>query len=76
MGEVVGSETDMEIDEWLKGGSLVVAASERAARALSVTYNRARRAEGLTAWPTANILDWQTFVRNAWSERSANGAML
>ena len=48
----------------------MVTASERAARSLTVAFNRSRRAEGLTAWLAPNIQDWQTFVRNAWDERN------
>ncbi len=63
----------LEIDAWLRGGGLVVTASERAARSLAAAFHRARRAEGLTAWLTPDIQDWQTFVRNAWNERSFDG---
>ena len=59
----------MEIDAWLRGGGIVVTASERAARSLALAFHRARRAEGLTAWPTPNIQDWHTFARAAWDER-------
>lgn len=65
-----------EIDAWLRSGSLVVTASERAARSLTAAYQRARRAEGLNAWRTPNIQDWQSFVRNAWNERSADGRLV
>jgi probable DNA repair protein len=47
----------------------VVAASERAARALADEYHRARQAEGLTAWPAPNIQDWKSFVRAEWETR-------
>jgi probable DNA repair protein len=57
------------IDTWLRDGGVVVTASERAARSLVLAFHRARRAEGLTAWPTPNIQDWQTFVRSAWDQR-------
>lgn len=66
----------MEIDAWLRGGGLVVTASERTARSLTAAFHRARRAEGLTAWPSPNIQDWQIFVRNAWSERLADGRLV
>jgi probable DNA repair protein len=60
----------MEIDAWLRGGGLVVTASDRAARALTIAFHRARRAECLTAWPAPNIQDWKTFVRAAWEDRT------
>lgn len=58
-----------EIDGWLRDGDLVVAASERAARALADGYHRARQAEGLTAWPAPNIQDWKSFVCAEWERR-------
>ena len=64
------------MDAWLREGGLVVTASERAARSLAAAFHRVRRLEGLTAWPSPNILDWQTFVRNAWDERVVDGRMV
>jgi len=75
----MGTSNEMEpaeIDTWLRAGGLVVAASERAARALVAAFHRARRAEGLTAWPAPEILDWQTFLRNAWESHSSIDARL
>jgi ATP-dependent helicase/nuclease subunit B len=66
----VNCELSSEIDAWLRDGGIVVTASERAARSLTVAFNRSRRAEGLTAWLAPNIQDWQTFVRRAWEERN------
>ena len=65
-----------EIDAWLRGGGRVVTASERAARALAAAFNRARRAEGLAAWPAPNIQDWNSFVRAAWEKRALDGRLL
>jgi probable DNA repair protein len=61
----------VDIDAWLRGGGIVVTASERAARSLAAAFHRARRAEGLTAWPTPGIQDWQSFVRATWDEHGA-----
>jgi ATP-dependent helicase/nuclease subunit B len=72
----MGSRSAAEIDAWLRGGGLVVTASERAARALESAFNRARRTEGLAAWPAPNIEDWKSFVRNAWEERTQDGRLL
>jgi ATP-dependent helicase/nuclease subunit B len=69
----MGNSADAEIDVWLRSGGLVVTASDRASRALASAFHRARRAEGLTAWPAPNILDWNSFVRAEWIERSKNG---
>jgi probable DNA repair protein len=66
----MGSLAADEIDNWLREGGLVVTASDRAARALAAAFHRARLAQGLTAWPAPNILDWKSFVRKAWNERS------
>jgi ATP-dependent helicase/nuclease subunit B len=66
----------MEIDAWLRAGGIVVTSSDRAARALVAAFHRARQAEGLTAWPSPKILDWNRFTREAWDERSADPRLL
>ena len=71
----IDAESNAEIDAWLRGDGRVVAASERAARALAAAYHRARRAEGLTAWPAPNIQDWDGFLRAAWQEHCADDRM-
>ena len=65
-----------EIDAWLRNGGLVVTASDRASRALAFAFHRARRAEGLTAWPTPHILDWKSFAQVEWEKRALDGRML
>jgi probable DNA repair protein len=72
----MGVPSAIEINAWLNEGGLVVTASERAARALTEAFHRARQAEGLSAWPAPNILDWMSFVRGAWEERTADGRLL
>ena len=62
------SGSNLEIDSWLRDGGMVIAASERARRALTARYHLARRAEGLSAWPEPAIQDWQTFLRFAWEK--------
>ncbi len=64
------------IDAWLRNGGSVVTASERAARSIATRFHRARRSEGLTAWPAPDVRDWHSFVRNAWDERVADGRMV
>jgi probable DNA repair protein len=64
------------MDAWLREGGQVVTASDRAARAVAAAFHRARMAEGLTAWPAPNILDWKSFARRAWEEHSADGRLL
>jgi probable DNA repair protein len=66
----------MEIDAWLENGGRVVTASDRAARSLTLAFHRARRAEGLTAWPAPKIQDWKSFLRSAWEERTQDGRLL
>jgi probable DNA repair protein len=65
-----------EINAWLREGGLVVTASDRAARSLAAGFHRARQAEGLTAWPTPNVLDWKSFVRRTWEQRTADARLL
>ena len=72
----MGSTSEAEIDAWLRQGGLVVTASERAARAVSAAYHRARRSEGLKAWAAPNIQDWNSFVRSAWAARSLDGKLV
>lgn len=69
-------ELSSEIDPWLRGGGLVVTASERAARSLTQAFHRARRAEGLTAWQAPNIQDWQSFIHNIWDDRNLDGSVV
>jgi probable DNA repair protein len=69
----MGAGPEDGIDAWLRGGGLIVTASERASRSIAAAFNRSRRAEGLTAWHTPNIQDWQSFVRNAWHDRNFDG---
>ena len=65
-----------EVDAWLRAGGMVVAASDRAARAVRAGFHRARRAEGLTAWPAPQVLDWNSFVRAAWADRTHDDRLL
>jgi probable DNA repair protein len=70
------SSTQARLEEGLAGGAIVVAASERAARALTTAYHRARRAQALAAWPAPRIHDWESFVRDAWLERTLDARMI
>jgi probable DNA repair protein len=72
----MGSCRQEEMDAWLRQGGIVVAASERAARALTLDFHRARRGEGLTAWPAPRILDWQRFVRQTWEDHSIDSRLI
>jgi probable DNA repair protein len=72
----MGTLAAVEMDAWLRQGGMVVTASERAARAVIAGYHRARQAERLTAWAAPNVLDWKSFVRSAWTARTADGRLL
>ncbi len=72
----MGSSTGLPIDASLREGGIVVAASDRAARALRSAFNRARQAEGFRAWAAPAILDWKTFVREQWVERAHDERLL
>jgi ATP-dependent helicase/nuclease subunit B len=72
----MGSISAAEIDAHLCAGGTVVAASDRAARAVAAAFHRARRAQGREAWAAPGILDWQTFVRLAWEERASDARLI
>jgi ATP-dependent helicase/nuclease subunit B len=62
----MGTSTGLQVDAWLRDGGMVVAASDRAARALRSAFHRARKAEKLEAWREPGIQDWNSFVREQW----------
>ena len=66
----MGSILDEEIGAHLRGGGAVIAASDRAARAVRSSYDRARRAEGLQAWATPAVSSWSAFVHEIWQDHS------
>ncbi len=72
----MGSISGRDLDAHLGAGGAVVAASDRAARAVRAAFHRARRAEGREAWSSPRIYDWQTFVRLGWEERANDGRMI
>ena len=77
MGTQPGASRDeTSLDVWLRDGGLVIASSDRSARVIQAAYHRRRRAEGLSAWPAPNIVDWKNFARSAWEERNTDGLLL
>jgi probable DNA repair protein len=72
----MGTPIVMDVDAWLRGGGLVVAASDRAARAVAADYHRARRADGLTAWPAPKVQTLEEFARYVWEERTRQQRLL
>jgi len=72
----MGLNSAAAMDAWLLEGRLVVASSDRAARAIASNFHRARQADGLAAWPAPNVLPWQRFVRTAWENRAEEGCLV
>jgi probable DNA repair protein len=72
----MGLQPGSEIDAWLRGGGLVVTASDRAARAIAAAYHRARRADGVKAWPAPDVQAWHSYVRNEWDRRALDGCLV
>jgi len=66
----------LRVDAWLSAGGVVLASSERAARAVGKAFESARQAEGRTAWATPAIFSWEAWIRERWLERSRMGVML
>ena len=72
----MSTQSGADLDAWLREGGVVVASSDRAARALRTRYHRRRRDEGLSAWPSPAITDWNVFVTNAWQELVPDSRLL
>ncbi len=64
------------VDGWLASGGVVVAANERAARALRAAVDGARQASGLRAWATTAIYSWDGWLHELWGERNLRGLVL
>lgn len=65
-----------EIDAWLRNGGSVVTASDRAARSLAAAFHRARRHQGLSAWPAPAIQSWNEFILAAWKQRTLDARLI
>jgi len=72
----MGTRSAEEIDNWLQAGGLVLAASDRAARALRAAFHARRRAQGLTAWPEPEIHSLSAFLQAAWQQRTQDDRLL
>jgi ATP-dependent helicase/nuclease subunit B len=72
----MSTQPGASVDAWLREGGLVVASSDRAARAILADYHRRRRSEGLSAWPAPSVSAWNTFARTAWEARNTEGHLL
>jgi len=64
------------LDAWLHAGGMVIAASERAARALRQAYHDRRRAEGLQAWAAPRIVAWPVWLHDAWQQYARDGRLV
>jgi ATP-dependent helicase/nuclease subunit B len=72
----MGTQSRAGLDAWLRDGGVVIASSDRAARALQAEFHRSRRAEGISAWPSPAIVDWNSFVGDAWQEFALDSRLL
>ena len=61
-----------DINSWLHAGGIVVAASDRAARALSSLYTGKQISRSLTALAPPNVGDWGAFVLREWEKRTCD----
>jgi ATP-dependent helicase/nuclease subunit B len=72
----MGIQPGASLDAWLREGGVVVASSDRAARAIQADFHRRRRVEGISAWPAPSIVDWKTLARTSWEEHNTEGLLL
>jgi probable DNA repair protein len=70
------SARQQQIESWLTAGGTVLAASERAARAILADFHAAQHTAGHVAWKTPAILSWEAWLRDQWQQRNTAGAML
>ena len=57
----------------IAAGDTVVTSSARAARALRRLHGEAQRNRGLAAWPSADILDWESWLTRLWQMNLRSG---
>ncbi len=57
----------------IDGGDTVIASSARAARALRRLHGEAKRQQGLQAWQSADILDWDSWLHRLWQKQLRSG---
>jgi ATP-dependent helicase/nuclease subunit B len=58
----------------IEAGGTVVASSARAARALRRLHAEAQRRQGLEAWRSADILDWDGWLNRLWQKKLRSGS--
>jgi ATP-dependent helicase/nuclease subunit B len=57
----------------IENGDTVIASSARAARALRRLHGKAQRGQGLEAWQSPDILDWDSWLSRLWQKRLRSG---
>ncbi len=57
----------------IDAGDTVIASSARAARALRRLHGEAQRSQGLEAWQSADILDWDSWLHRSWQKQLRSG---
>ena len=58
----------------IQAGDTVIASSARAARALRRLHGEAQRRQGLEAWQSPDILDWDSWLHRLWQKRLRSGS--
>src|ERR1700685_112167 len=58
----------------IQAGETVIASSARAARALRRLHAEAQRRQGLAAWQSPDILDWDSWLHRLWQKRLRSGS--
>ena len=57
----------------IDAGDTVIASSARAARALRRSHGEVQRKQGLEAWQSADILDWDSWLHRLWQKQLRSG---
>ena len=57
----------------IHAGDTVIASSARAARALRRLHGEEQRRQGLEAWQSADILDWDSWLHRLWQKQLRSG---
>jgi ATP-dependent helicase/nuclease subunit B len=57
----------------IHSGDTVIASSARAARALRRLHGEEQRKQGLQAWQSADILDWDSWLHRLWQKQLRSG---
>ncbi len=57
----------------IQAGDTVIASSARAARALRRAHGEQQRQQGLQAWQSADVLDWDSWLHRLWQKQLRSG---